>query len=294
MKTKEIIWGIVGLIIFCILFTLVFRMYSNEGHNKTIDYTKKSEDTVNYLELDIKVVAMDPIKGDLTLRVFFNHHGKYIDKDYLLTENVYFYVNASIGKQEYKFSEGMEINPMEVNINTFGMITEYPFDTYEAPFFCMAEVLDDSPSDTTYSPDTTDNIPIGIQFQGSLHGYDFGAHVDDESTFNYSGIDIEVKRAGSTKFFSVFIMVAMWLLSGIVIFLVLSVVVRRRRIELGMFAFISAMLFALPALRNMQPLIPTIGTFSDYISFFWAESFMAVCLFVIVLVWLRRPGHKIE
>lgn len=291
MKTKEIIWGIIGLIIFCIMFTLVFRMYSREGHSKEIEYIKLSEDTVNYLELDLKVVAMDPIKGDLTLRVFFEPKGKYIDKNYLPTENIYFYANTSIGKQEYTFAEGMEINPMELSINTFGMLTEYPFDIYEAPFFCMAEILQ-SPSDTLFDADTTNNIPIGIKFQGSLHGYDFSAQVDNESTITYSGIDIEITRAGSTKFFSIFIMAAMWLLSGIVIFLVLSVVVRKRRIELGMFAFISAMLFALPALRNMQPLIPTIGTFSDYVSFFWAESFMAVCLFVIVLVWLRRPGEK--
>ncbi len=294
MKTKELLWGAVGIVVFCIMFTFVFRMYSNEGESKKIDYTKLPEDMVNYLGLDIKVVAMDPIKGDMTLRVFFYPKGKYIDKDDLLTEKVYFYVNASIGKQEFTFSKGMEINPMEISINTYGKITEYPFDEYDAPFFCMAEVLNDEPSDSLYTPTTigSNNIPIGMQFQGSLHGYDFSAEVDTASSEVYSGIDIAVTRAGSTKFFSVFIMIAMWLLSIIVIFLVLSVVVRKRKIELAFFAFISAMIFALPALRNMQPLIPTIGTFSDYVSFFWAESFMALSLFVIVFVWLRRPGEK--
>jgi hypothetical protein len=295
MKTKELLWGAVGIVVFCVMFTFVFRMYSEEGESKKIDYTKLPEDMVNYLGLDIKVVAMDPIKGDVTVRIFFYPKGKYVDKDDLLTRKIYFYVNASIGKQEYTFAKGMEINPMEVSINTYGHITEYPFDKYEAPFFCMAEVLDDE-RDTVYSADSLEskNIPIGMQFQGSLHGYDFSAQIDTASSEVYSGIDIEVTRAGSTKFFSVFIMIAMWLLSVIVIFLVLSVVVRKRKIELAFFAFISAMIFALPALRNMQPLIPTIGTFSDYVSFFWAESFMALSLFVIVFVWLRRPGEKHE
>jgi hypothetical protein len=41
--------------------------------------------------------------------------------------------------------------------------------------------------------------------------------------------------------------------------------------------------------RNAQPGAPPIGTFSDFISFFWAEVFIALCLVILVFTWLLRP-----
>ncbi|HCN36577.1 MAG TPA: hypothetical protein DIS94_02545 [Bacteroidetes bacterium] len=294
MNKKEIIGGLIALVIFGIIFSLVFDMYTKEGKEKTIVELKKTTDSKNYLDIVIKVVAMDPLSGDMTTRVFISPKGDFIDKYELLKKNIYFYTNSASGRQDFLFEKGMQVNPVEIEYNVYGLLTKYPFDEYDSPIIMFSELrkTNEIVDTTLIDTEVTDDIPISISFEGSLHGYNF--HAESDTTVNkiYSAINVNIHRSNSTLFFSVFIMIAMWLLSGIVILLVLSVVVRKRKVELGMMAFISAMIFALPALRNMQPLVPSIGTFSDYVSFFWAESFMAISLFVIVLTWLRRPPEK--
>jgi hypothetical protein len=85
-------------------------------------------------------------------------------------------------------------------------------------------------------------------------------------------------------------MTMMWGLTIAVIFLTLSVVLRGRKVELGMFSFAAALLFAFAAVRNAQPGTPPIGTYGDFISFFWAEVILALCLVTLVFTWLIRPA----
>jgi hypothetical protein len=75
-----------------------------------------------------------------------------------------------------------------------------------------------------------------------------------------------------------------------VLLLTLSVVLRGRKVELAMFSFTAALLFAFATVRNAQPGTPPIGTYSDFISFFWAEVIIALCLVVLVFTWLLRPA----
>jgi len=37
-----------------------------------------------------------------------------------------------------------------------------------------------------------------------------------------------------------------------------------------------------------MPGTPPIGTLADFLSFFWAECLVAACLFVLVVIYLRR------
>ena len=73
--------------------------------------------------------------------------------------------------------------------------------------------------------------------------------------------------------------------------LVYRVFAGHRKIEIGMFSFLGALLFAFPALRNSQPGTPPIGTMSDFLAFFWAEVIIALSLLSVVLRWIiRGPG----
>jgi hypothetical protein len=86
-------------------------------------------------------------------------------------------------------------------------------------------------------------------------------------------------------------MIAMWALTIGVICLVFRVFAGHRKIEISMFSFLGALLFAFPALRNSQPGTPPIGTMSDFLAFFWAEVIIALSLLAVVLRWLiRGPG----
>jgi hypothetical protein len=199
-----------------------------------------------------------------------------------------------------------------------GLVTDYPFDKHSA-FLEMyflpgkeaakeksAEALKPAPTPTPATGEEQkkeegekkaeaeksdeNEIPIGVDFVGSIPGFKIDAAKSKESTGDYVGIDMTIARASTTKFFSLFVMTMMWGLTLGVIFLTLSVVLRGRKVELAMFSFTAALLFAFAAVRNSQPGTPPIGTYSDFISFFWAEVIIALCLIILVFTWVLRPA----
>ena len=214
------------------------------------------------------------------------------------------------------------MNPMEVVVNMFdGVVTDYPFDKHSAYLEMYFEPGKEAPKEKTADaatkptpaptpaptagedekkeegakkPDAAkpdeDEIPIGVDFQGSIPGFKIQAAKAKESTADLVGIDMAISRAATTKFFSLFVMSMMWGLTLGVIFLTLSVVLRGRKVELAMFSFTAALLFAFAAVRNAQPGTPPIGTYSDFISFFWAEVIIALCLIILVFTWVLRPA----
>lgn len=215
------------------------------------------------------------------------------------------------------------MNPSEVVINMYdGLVTDYPFDKHSAylEFYFLPgkeSAKDEKKTEAPKSPEATatqapatgeeqkkeegekkpaavekdeDIIPIGVDFVGSITGFKIDATKAKDSDEDLVGIDMTITRASTTKFFSLFVMVMMWGLTIAVLLLTLSVVLRGRKVELAMFSFTAALLFAFASVRNAQPGTPPIGTYSDFISFFWAEVIIALCLVVLVFTWLLRPA----
>ena len=48
------------------------------------------------------------------------------------------------------------------------------------------------------------------------------------------------------------------------------------------------LIFGLPALRNIQPGVPPIGGFSDYMSFIWAEMMVSISAIALAWTWIFR------
>jgi hypothetical protein len=49
-----------------------------------------------------------------------------------------------------------------------------------------------------------------------------------------------------------------------------------------------SLIFGLPALRNVQPGVPPVGAFGDYLSFIWAEIIVGLSAIIIIWTWLLR------
>jgi len=242
-----------------------------------------------------------------------------------LARDLKLFVNSATGKQELDFSKGKRMNPMEVVVNMYdGLVTDYPFDKHKAylEFYFLPgkeKAKDEKkteapkPAEATATPapaapaageeqkkdegekkaeaaeKSDDIIPIGVDFAGSIPGFKIDAAKSKDSDEDLVGIDMTITRASTTKFFSLFVMVMMWGLTIAVLLLTLSCVLRGRKVELAMFSFTAALLFAFASVRGAQPGTPPIGTYSDFISFFWAEVIIALCLVVLVFTWLLRP-----
>jgi hypothetical protein len=324
VKAKDIIVTVAVMILFGIALVLVLNIYKSEGDKRSAAVSDLGDKDPNHIEVDVKLVSIDPNKGDIVARLEFLPKGHFTtDEGSTLDRELKLYVNSANGKQELDFPKGKRMNPMEVVVNMFdGVVTDYPFDKHSA-FLEMyflpgkeaakdkaagAKPAEAAPTPTPEAPAAgeekkeegakkteaakpdEDDIPIGVDFVGSIPGFKIDAAKAKESTADYVGIDMTISRASTTKFFSLFVMTMMWGLTLGVMFLTLSVVLRGRKVELAMFSFTAALLFAFAAVRNSQPGTPPIGTYSDFISFFWAEVIIALCLIILVFTWLLRPA----
>ena len=266
----------------------------------------------DYIETVAKVLSIDPIKGDVTLRLEFLPHGNLIKEDGMLARNVKFDINSSNGKQEITFEKGKRMTPTEAVLNMYdGSVTDYPFDRHKADLIFWFAAKPDKPADKPKTaeenpaaetkPETKPQeaveeseaeIPFTLDFVPVMAGYKIETAKNKDSDDTFADIEMTIARSPMVKFFSVFVMLMMWGVSLAVLGLVLAVVIRGRKVEIAMFSFIATLIFSFVAVRNAQPAVPPVGILTDYLSFFGAEVVLALSLLTIIFTWLIRPAMK--
>ena len=287
---KPMMVGIVLLLIFAGLYVFVLNAYRNEGANRaaelTADTAKAGE---NRIDVSGRIVTADPIKGDVVVRLEFSPRGSFASGDGgMLSRDLDLYVSSATGKNVHEFKKGKRMNPVEAVVEIYdGEPMDYPFDSHSAELSFFFEASAGKGGE----PASAEAIPMAVEMRGSVAGLRLDTEIAKENTPDHAVIDISIQRATTAVFFSIFIMIAMWALVIGVISLVYRVFAGHRKIEISMFSFLGALLFAFPALRNSQPGTPPIGTMSDFLAFFWAEVIIALSLLAVVLRWIiRGPG----
>lgn len=281
------------------------------AQNQTTSMTK-----TDYIEVLGKILSIDVVKGDVSVRLEFIPHGKFFKEvDGTLTQNLKFDINSSNGKQEITFEKGKRMNPTEAVLNMYdGDISDYPFDAHKADLVFYFTAKPDKPAEkpktTEEKPKTTEEnpttetktekpveeelteveIPFTLDFAPALAGYNITSAKSKDSDDTFMDMELTITRGSMAKFFSVFVMILMWAITIVVASLAFSVVFRDRKPEIAMFSFIATLLFAFVTLRNGLPFAPPIGINFDYLSFFLAEIILAVCLVSIVATWILRPA----
>ena len=289
-KSKlPLIVGVILFLIFAGAYVFVLSAYKNESNNRSAelepDTAKAGE---NRIDVAVRIVSADPIKGDVVVRFEFTPRGSFAGEGGMLGRDLDLYVSSATGKNVHEFKKAKWMNPVEAVVEIHeGEPMDYPFDSHSAElsFFFEPSVAKGA------EPAAAEAVPMAVEMRGSVAGLRLDTEYAKENTPSHAVIDISIERATTAVFFSVFIMIAMWSLVVGVLFLVFRVFAGQRKIEISMFSFLGALLFAFPALRNSQPGTPPIGTMSDFIAFFWAEVIIALSLLSVVLRWIiRGPG----
>jgi hypothetical protein len=319
---------VVVVILFAVGLVLVLNIYKSEGEKRSASVSDLGEKDPNHIEVDVTLVSIDPNKGDIVARLEFLPKGNYTKDDGTLARDVKLFVNGATGKQETDFPKGKKMNPMEVVVQMYdGLVTDYPFDKHKAylemyfvpgkPEKKSAEPGAAKPAEAAPSP-TPNRRPLPrkslrkkmpprrrsrrqrggrgrrdshrVDFAGSISGFKIEAAKAKESQNDLVGIDMTNFARLDDQVLFAFRHGDDVGLTISVLLLTLSVVLRGRKVELAMFSFTAALLFAFATVRNAQPGTPPIGTYSDFISFFWAEVIIALCLVVLVFTWLLRPA----
>jgi uncharacterized protein DUF4436 len=285
---KTLIVGIVLLLVFAAAYVFVLCAFKSEGENRAASLSPNEKLGNDRIDASARIVTADPVKGDISIRLSFTPRGSLLSADgTTLSRDLLLDVSSAAGKHSYEFKKGKRMDPVEAIVEIYdGEPMEYPFDKHEAELSFYFE-----PAGGAAAADADKSIPVAIQMYGSVSGLRIDAEYAKEHSDDHVVIDLSLCRAPTAVFFSVFIMAAMWSLTLGVVFLVFRVLAGHRKIEISMFSFLGALLFAFPALRNSQPGTPPIGTLSDFLAFFWAEVIIALSLLSVVLTWLiRGPG----
>lgn len=164
----------------------------------------------------------------------------------------------------------------------------YPFDVHKVT---MKLFVSEESESGKYSP-----VPFAIDcskcyFEGSR--LKISEHIGPDLSHE---LKITIKRSLPIKLFCIFI-------NAIILTVAICVLIMAVRITRSFFrtdiapvlGFIGGLLFALPAVRNLQPTIPPIGVILDYCGFFEAEFMLIIALIVVLVAWLRRtPISKVK
>lgn len=282
LLVKRIIIMLLFLTLFIGAFSGALYFYQNDRTQRSANLIFGDDKEPNRLDVEISLLGVDPIKSDINLRFVPIPQGSYA-KDARLTKDLKFFTGIESGKAEVTLEKNRIPDAVTGSLSIAkGRVSDYPFDVHSSDFYLFF----------TNPKDEKEEIPMTVGFYGAISGYnidvDYIPKAEFESSDSYIGLRVTVSRSVITKSFSIFLMVAMWLI-GLVIFTMTMIVVwQPRPIEFGMFTLIAGMLFALPAVRNLQPNVPPLGGLSDFLSFFWAESLVAISMPILFFTWLTR------
>ncbi len=286
IKIRRAAIAITCIALFFAAFFFVLSAYKNDSTQRTSAFTFGVDDKeVNRMDVTATLLSADPIKGDLPIRVVTEPKGSFAIKDTpRMSQDLTFVTGIEGAKSDGTLAKGKVPPTIDGTLSLYnGRVNDYPFDQHEADLYLYFI----NPKNDGQS------VPMSVEFNGAIPGFNVDADIikgfDDVDNI---GIKITITRSIITKIFAIFIMVAMWFVSITVLVMALSVLLQKRPVEAGLFTYMGALLFALPAVRNIQPGIPPVGTLTDFLSFFWAEALIATAVVIMFYCWFTRYQPK--
>jgi hypothetical protein len=166
-----------------------------------------------------------------------------------------------------------------------GAVSDYPFDSYRVSI----ELVALAGTDTSLAHVATRTVlPIRVQGSSVAAGTIVTAttHVDHQGVLN---LTLTVSRSLVSRGWVLAMMAIYWALAILAACITYMVVRRKRPMETRLLAWLSAMVFALVALRTAAPGAPPVGTFLDYYAMFESVGIVAASLVVLMIFYLVAP-----
>ena len=266
-------------------------------HDKTIasDVAELNEpvpdDAPGYLDVRVKMVALDLNAETVGLKLECVPKGSYLVDEYgQLKRTLTLTVGESAaGMEKTKIlSPGAKGGVTTINLSLDGNVADYSWDRHTTSLWLSAA---SSIKGKIYDPDVT---PIRVQAYGAWPGLDIAFRAPADIGDGERQLDVAVARSTVTTIVVCFSIVLVWTLIAIVAGMTCAVAIGGRRAEISSIAFFGMLLFAMTAFRNSLPGAPPMGTFSDYLAFFWGYAVAIIAIGVLAGVWLWRPPSKNE
>jgi hypothetical protein len=225
----------------------------------------------NLLLLLINVTTVDPPTSTLTFQIDMLGCGDFSTLDPFIPNryNLAVPVNVTFDTTLLTLTPGLPLQSRSVSTRfATGVLDHYPFESYTTN---LIQVLGYYQSPRSSTPS---RLPIQMFLVGAIQGYKIDVleslDVSDNSDGTLLNLQLQVKRSFTTRLFSMFVVILMWVLSLLTVSMALTPWMIKRKVDIPTITFGMGLLFALPAVRNAQPGVPAIGATVDVVSFFWA------------------------
>lgn len=306
--------AVVVAVLLGLVYLLSLAAYSEAGQSKVDNGPPPVNEKTAGLNFAFDLVAIDPAKGQMTLRMFINPQGSFYDEaDGSFARNIRITVRYQAGGQVTRdIPAGTPVGgTSELIMFVEGNPNTYPFDHYEYGWpsdVDKANAIDD-PYDVALSnpapllsvtelgPDgqtLPTRISIGVYPSTGLQGWTekWNFSISEQPIGNAVPGDtlmlqMNIKRGGGVLAFVVVVLTLMVVTAVLAALVARSVARKRRPIEATMAGWFAALLFALVPLRTNMPGSPPIGAWIDVAIFYWVELGLLIAMAVFIGSWLR-------
>lgn len=307
-RLKRLVW--LALLLFVYGFVLIRNL--NEGSRRSLQLRDDSV-TADHIAISVLVTAVNPSTQELTAQISFWPQGALAQDEVTPAVNLKLLTNNVRSQQEFDFPKGRRMNRIEAVFPLNGELNRYPFDRYETTlWFLMTTparkkqpVSSNTPEGAEEQPLQGDQlavgtnalqqsnaVPLAITLSASTPGLKFVGNISRENSLKVTGIGLKIRRADSAITVSVFLMILMAGLALSLLAIVFRAMTSGKKVDLVPLSITISLIFGLPALRNVQPGVPAVGAFGDYVSFIWAEIIVGLSAIVIIWTWLLRSGEE--
>jgi hypothetical protein len=295
-----------------LVYVTVLWLGLTEENRRSLAITKAYASSGDYVIVNVRVTSIEPALGLLHERIRLIPMGRFATDKVTPAVDLKLLVNSVSGKQMAAFPKGERIFPVDVTTLLSRNQNRYPVDRYLSDIELLVTAqtqkansmpqmpADDDESDgqaSTLIVGTSDlmqneTIPIKENFTASMPGIKFLGNVTRQDPYNLMHARISIRRANNVIAVSIVVMIVMFLLAISIMVMVLKVTTSPDTINLLPLSLCVALIFGLPALRNVQPGVPAVGALSDYISFIWAEFIVATSAVVLAWTWIIRSNRE--
>lgn len=290
------------------VYCFVLLRSLSEGSRRSLQL-RDDTDAADHIAISMLVTEVNPSTHELTAQISFRPQGSLGQDEVTPSVNLKLLTNNMRSQQEFDFPKGQRMNRIEAVFPLNGELNRYPFDRYEATLWLLmttpaktkqpqsvnipesaeGQALQGAVGTNTLQQSTT--VPLAVSLSASTPGLKFEGNVSREGSLKVTGIGLKIRRADNVIGVSILLMTLMSALAWSLFAMVLKATTSGPKINLAPLSIAIALIFGLPALRNVQPGVPVVGAFGDYVSFIWAEIIVGLSAIIIKWKWLLRSDE---
>jgi hypothetical protein len=297
-----------------VFYCVILLRNLDEGKRRSLQL-RDDTDAADHVFMSVLVTGVNPATQELTAQIALRPQGALAQDEVTPAVDLKLLTNNVRSQQEFDFPKGKRMNRIEAVFPLNGELNRYPLDHYSTTLWLLMttpakKIHSQAPQIPTTSavPESTEAeasegnhlavgatalqqstaVPLTIALSASTPGIKFSGNVSRESSLKVTGIELQIRRADNVIAVSILLMLLMIGLAMSLLGMVLKDMTSGSKFDLVPLSVCISLIFGLPALRNVQPGVPAVGAFGDYLSFIWAEIIVGTSAIILIWTWLLR------